>query len=187
MTQFPGLSRFERNVGGALSDPAKRGDFAEVKPYVDIAPGVQLGFERGNTASISIGEKADPSRSPETCVNQLVFSFSGSSRWLTLEIAGGWDDLDRAAQFQLGIYAKPSRIVDCRAVVRLPLGEVESEDVELASFRMPDGDACFNRTGSMRALESRRPEVARPPKLILFFDNRGALSLRLDYLTAYFA
>jgi hypothetical protein len=159
----------------------------EVEPYKQLAPGVHIGFEKGADVHLTVEPKIDHSVSPEACLNTVRLSYSGASQFFTLEAFGSWSDLSGMQRYQLGVYAMPDRTVSCRAVLRLPRKGGDFVDQQFSAFELrPDERAC-NPSGPLLLPEDLEVDRDRKPQLLIFFDTRHDLEVRLDYINLYFA
>ena len=188
MLRRPGGSgTCEEALTALFSNPILAGTEATVKAYTDIVPGVQIGFEPTGTVLLTVKSKQDFSRSPDSCLNTITVSFSGTSRWLTLELAISWEEFRDATRYQLGLYAQPDRSLTGQAVLRLPLKAGGTVDHRLAEFRLSELGRNCNRGGVLALPDPSETDPAGKPRLILFFDSKSNLVLRFDYLAIYFA
>jgi hypothetical protein len=131
--------------------------------------------------------KDDFSRSPDQCLNTLVLDYQGTSRWLTIEAVLDWAELSGAGQYQIGLYGRPDRLLNCRVVLRVPRGEDATEDFRCCDLVLsPEGRSAHGR-GQLRQLDLNTLNQGGQPKLLFFFDTNADLHLELDYLTAWFA
>jgi hypothetical protein len=157
-----------------------------ITPYADISPGVKVGFEPGANVTMTVRPKEDFCRSPDSCINTFAISYSGSSRFLTIEVALAWEDLQGTERFQLGVYARPSRNVSCRSVVRLAAADDAHTDARLVDFALSPDARAFRHSGPIVLAEKVVQSRDHAPRLILFFDTEAELTLHFDYLTVHF-
>ena len=148
---------------------------------------MQIGFEPSATVHLTVQPKDDFGRSPDNCLNAIVLNFSGSSRWLTLEFPLSWEEFRNAHRFQLGVYAQSDRPVVGEAVLRLPGPDGDTVDHRFADFLLADTARSAHQRGEFVLPDLSRVDANQRPKLILFFDTKANLTLRIDYLTVYFA
>jgi glycosyltransferase involved in cell wall biosynthesis len=177
----------ETALGVLFSEPMLAASEVAVKAYSDIVPGVQIGFEPTGSVLITLQPKQDFSRSPDSCLNMLSMSFSGTSRWLTLELALGWEQLRDSTRYQFGLYAQPDRPVTGKAVLRLPRKAGGTFDHRFAELRLSETGRSCHRSGALRLPDLSETDPERRPRLLFFFDSKANLTLRVDYLTLYFS
>lgn len=170
---------FCQPMAGRLREPVER--------YRPLSPGVHLGFETSAEVRLTVEPKTDHTLSPETCLNTLRLSYSGASRFLSLEAYGSWADFSGAQRYQLGVYAVPDRRVSCRAVLRLPKKGGGFVDQQFSSFELHPNERARNPSGPLLLPEELEMDRERKPQLLIFFDTQSDLELRLDYINLYFA
>jgi hypothetical protein len=174
------------SLAALFSDPMLAGTETTIKPYCEIVPGIQIGFEPTGTVLLSVRAKENFSRSPDNCLNTIVLNFSGTSRWLTVELLMSWQEFKDATRYQLGLYAQPDRSLTGDAVLRLPLRAGVTVDHRLAEFRLSELQRNCNPSGAISLPDLSEADPAGKPRLIFFFDSKSDLVLRLDYLAIYF-
>jgi len=157
-------------------------------PYEALAGGLCVGFEKEARVTLEVEPKSDHSLSPENCVNTLEFSFTGPSRWLSLECACEWADISSAQRYQLGIYATVSRTVLGRAILRLPGKEGKNSDEVFANFELSKERRNLNKSGELRKFDFVNVNTEQRPTLLIFLETKDIpdLSLKLNYLNVYF-
>jgi hypothetical protein len=176
----------EKAITALFSQPLLGAVDAPLKAYVDLVPGVQIGFEPGASAQLSVRPKQDFSRSPDYCLNTVTLRFSGTSRWFTFEVQADWAEFQNCSRFQIGLYCSTDRVAAGHIVLRLPR-KGGAIDHRLADFRLTPDGRCCHRSGALNIPSLSDADLQRRPKLIFFFDTTSDLTLDLDYLTAYFA
>ena len=177
----------ETALATLFSEPMVAASEQAVKPYSEIVPGVQIGFETTARVLVTVQPKQDFSRSPDSCLNVLTISFSGTSRWLTLEVALDWEQLRDAGQYQFGLYAQPDRTVIGKAVLRFARKAGGVIDHRFAELRLSETGRSCHRRGPLRLPDLSEADKDRRPRLLFFFDSKSDLTLRVDYLTIYFS
>jgi hypothetical protein len=160
-----------------------------LNPYEEIAPGVRVGFQSGARVTAAVDRKVDFSRSPDYCLNTVTLQFDGKSDWFTIEFPVSWGEVQEASAFQLDLYSEQDRAIESRAVLRAISRDAEHKDHELASFNLLPGPENRN--------VSKQGDIALPShfngvdstelRALLFFDTTGHLTIRLNYLSLYFA
>ena len=113
----------EKAIKALFSEPLLASNEAPVTAYADVVPGIRIGFEATSNVLLTVQPKEDFSRSPESCLKTITMRFSGTSRWLTLELSISWDEFREATRYQFGLYGQPDRPMSGQAVLRLPLKE----------------------------------------------------------------
>jgi glycosyltransferase involved in cell wall biosynthesis len=177
----------ETALSTLLSEPMIAASEQAVKPYSAIVPGVQIGFEPTGKVLITVQPKQEFSRSPDSCLNVLTISFSGTSRWLTLEVALDWEQLQDASQYQFGLYAQPDRTVIGKAVLRFARKAGGVIDHRFAELHLSETGRSCHRRGALRLPDLSEADKDRQPRLLFFFDSKSDVTLRVDYLTIYFS
>ena len=158
-----------------------------VTAYTPLSPGVHLGFEAGATAQLTVEPKADFSLSPESCLNTVTVSYSGTSRWYTIEAYCLWSDFAAAQRYQLGVYAVPNRLAACQVILRLPEKDGSFIDHQFCVFELRPHERACNPSGAFALPDIGNVNREQPPQLILLFDTTSDLEIRFDYLSLYFA
>ena len=156
-------------------------------PRQEIAPGIRIGFEPTARVMLTVGPKLDHRVSPESCLNTLHLSFSGRSRWLSLEVALAWPDLDEARRFQLGLAVRASRAAECRAVLRLWQKDNQYVELPLADLRLQPDERNCNVGGTLELPDALALDHRSDPLFLLLFDTGEPLEIELFYFNLYFA
>jgi peptidoglycan/xylan/chitin deacetylase (PgdA/CDA1 family)/SAM-dependent methyltransferase len=156
-------------------------------PGEEISPGIVLSFADDARVALTVEPKADHSLSPESYLNKLTLTLTGSSEWLELRAAVDWSDLSLAEHFQLCLYAQPSRSVSCDALLRLPRKSGEPLDLGFASFELHPDERNAVLSGDLRMPDFMALDIGRNPILIFSFSAQNDLSLVLHYINLYFA
>ena len=157
------------------------------KPIQTLFRAYRLDSSPTSAVLLAVESKQDFSRSPDSCLNTITISFSGTSRWLTLELAISWEEFRDASRYQFGLYAQPDRSLPGQAVLRLPLKAGGTVEHRLAEFRLSELERNCNRSGVLALPDLSEVDAAGKPRLIFFFDSKSSLTLRFDYLAIYFA
>lgn len=186
-SQDAGPSTSERVLKSFFSDPLLASNKTPIKAYSELVPDVRIGFEATSNVLLTVQPKQDFSRSPESCLNTIWISFSGMSRWLTLELSINWEEFREAKRYQFGLYAQPDRPLTGQVTLRLPLKSGGHIDHRFAEFRLSERDRNVHRTGALRLPDMSEADPKERPRILFFFDSTSDLNLRLDYLTTYFA
>ena len=166
----------EKAITALFSQPLLGAVDAPLKAYVDLVPGVQIGFEPGASAQLSVRPKQDFSRSPDYCLNTVTLRFSGTSRWFTVEVQADWAEFQNCSRFQIGLYCSTDRVAAGHIVLRLPR-KGGAIDHRLADFRLTPDGRCCHRSGALNIPSLADADLQRRPKLIFFFDSASDLTL----------
>jgi glycosyltransferase involved in cell wall biosynthesis len=177
----------ETALAALFSEPMVAASEQSVTPYSQIIPGVQIGFEPTAKVFVTVQPKQEFSRSPDTCLNTLTINFTGTSRWLTLEVVLSWGQLQAADRYQFGLYAQPNRTAVGKAVLRFARKGGGMIDHRFAELRLSSSDRSCHRRGALRLPDLSEADKDMPPKLLFFLDSKSDLTLRVDYLTVYFS
>jgi hypothetical protein len=145
-----------------------------VAAYESIAPRTTIGFEDGANVMLGprFGDKV--SRRPGEFCPGFILEYFGPSNWLTLEAEFSWEELSQASSFRLAIIGSTSRVLSCRAVLRVYVSEDKWIDTPLTQMQLTPGSLGSTCAGAMRlekGLESSSPRV------LLFFDCNASFSL----------
>ena len=158
----------EKAITALFSQPLLGAVDAPLKAYVDLVPGVQIGFEPSASAQLSVRPKQDFSRSPDYCLNTVTLRFSGTSRWFTFEVQADWAEFQNCSRFQMGLYCSTDRVAPGHIVLRLPR-KGGAIDHRLADFRLTPDGRCCHRSGALNIPSFSDADLQRRPKLIFFF------------------
>ncbi|MDH3979732.1 MAG: glycosyltransferase [Gammaproteobacteria bacterium] len=176
-----------QSLVGLFSEQVLVGVRRTVEPYSNVVPRVHLGFEDTAAVALEMRPKEDFSRSPDRCLNTAVLDYRGASRWFTIEAPVSWAELEGAGQYQVGLYGRPNRLLNCRVVLRVPNGDGTTEDFRCCDLVLtPEGRSAHGR-GQLKRLDMSTLDQGRQPEMLFFFDTNSDLHLELDYMTAYFA
>ena len=177
---------FQARLTGFFCQPIPSRLHQVMEPYRPLSPGVHFGFEEGAQVRVTVEPKMDHSLSPEACLNTIALKFTGTSRYLTLEVYGSWADLNHAQRYQLGVYAVPDRTVSCSAALRLPKMGGGFVDQQFSTFVLrPDERAC-NPSGALLLPEDFDMDSESRPLLLIYFDTNHDLDVRFNYINLYF-
>jgi len=179
----------ENKLAKLFCQPATNRQARLLKPYEYVAPFIRMGFEQEAQVEWLVEPKSRPNASPTDMINSTEFRFSGSSRWLSLEVAMEWADLAGMSRYQLGFYGQSSRNVSVRTVVRAPNKTGEMVDHRIAAFEMRPDQRNFNTSGTFELPDfiTIDTNLDKNPGLIFFFDNKDDLQMKIDYLSFYFS
>ena len=158
-----------------------------VEPWQTLSHRVQLGFDPGADVQLTVEPKLDHSLSPESCLNTVTIEFRGESQYLCLGAWCSWADVAATQRYQLGLYGVPDRPVSCNLVLRLPKKGGGEVDVQLSSFDLRPEERACNPSGPVLLPDDMEIDRDQNPLLLIFFDTRHDLELRLDYISVYFA
>jgi hypothetical protein len=158
-----------------------------VEPWQTVSRRVQIGFEPTAEVQLTVEPKPDHSLSPEACLNTVTITYSGQSQYLCLAAWCTWADVEAAQRYQLGVYGVPNRTVSCRAALRLPEKGGTDRDVELSLFTLRPEERACNPSGPVLLPGDMEVDRERYPMLVIRFDTRLDLEIRLDYISVYFA
>jgi hypothetical protein len=170
---------FCQPTAGRLRQPVER--------YRPLSPGVHIGFDKSADVQLTVEPKLDHSLSPESCLNTITLSYTGTSRFLSLEVYCSWADFSGAQRYQLGVYGVADRPVSCRAVLRLPKKDGGFVDQQFSSFELRPNERTRNSSGPLLLPEELELDRERKPQVLFLFDPSNDLEIRLDYINLYFA
>jgi peptidoglycan/xylan/chitin deacetylase (PgdA/CDA1 family) len=177
----------EKRLLALFTRSAPSAESVSVQPYAEISPAVWFGFQHSARVSVRIAPKPEGVVSPDICLNTVTAEFSGASTFFSLEANCSWSEISEATRFQLSLSAEPSRPVSCHAALRLPRADGSFLDLAFARFSLQPGRRNVNASGEIKVANVIDIDPKRIPLLLLFFDTTEPLTLRLDYLNAYFA
>jgi hypothetical protein len=155
-----------------------------LKPWQQVSTRVQVGFEESADVHMMVQPKVDHSISPR--LNPVTIRYRGQSQYLCIAAWCGWTDVEAVQGYQLGVYGVPDRTVSCRAVLRLPKKGGGEGDVQFSSFDLRPRERAWHRSGALHLPDDMEVDRERHPLLLLIFDTRGDLEIRLDYISVYF-
>ena len=170
---------FGQPITGQVSHPAIPGE--------EIGPGVTIGFDETAQLSLTVEPKADHSLSPDTYLNTIGLTLTGSSEWLELRVAVDWRDLSLAERFQLCLYARPSRAVVCGATLRLPRRSGDPVEVACGTFELQSSERNAVISGDLQLPDFIELDTDQQASFVLSFDAETDLTLVIDYFNVYFA
>jgi peptidoglycan/xylan/chitin deacetylase (PgdA/CDA1 family) len=177
----------EKKLLALFTRPTLSEEATSVQAYAEISPGVWFGFQRTAQLSLRVLRKEEGVVSPDRFLNTVTAEFSGASTFFSLEATCSWPEICDATRFQLSLSAEPSRPVSCHAALRLPRRGGAYLDFAFARFSLQPGRRNVNTSGEINVSDVIDIDPGRTPLLLLFFDTTEPLTLRLDYLNAYFA
>jgi len=159
-----------------------------LNPLESIGDDVRISFEPEASVTLDVEPKQDHGASPESCLNSLIFHFTGPSRWLSFEFTGRWADLGAAQRYQLGLYATTNRDIAGRVHLRLKAKDGGLIDSFFADFALNRELRCFNSSGALNLVDLVNVDMDQPPTLIISLETPDTpdLIFRLNYLSAYF-
>jgi peptidoglycan/xylan/chitin deacetylase (PgdA/CDA1 family)/SAM-dependent methyltransferase len=182
-----GPSTLQKKLAGLFALPVTGNVSRTVTPAQEIVSEVQVSFEEGALVTVSVEPKADHSLSPDTYLNTLSLSYSGQSKWLSLEVTLDWRDLSLAERFQVSVYAQPNRGILCEAGLRLPRKSGSPLEIIFASFKLSGDERNAVASGELAIPDFIELDTKQKPQLLLFFDTEEDFSLVIHYLNVYFA
>ena len=177
----------QANLHGLFCLPVPSRQRQALEPWQTVSHRVQIGFEPGAEVGLAAEPKLDHSLSPESCLGSVTIDYRGQSQYLCLAAWCSWNDIAAAERFQLGVYGVPSRPVSCRVVLRLPEAGGRERDVELSAFTLDPAERANAPSGAVELPQDVDLDRERFPLLVIHFDTRRELEIRLDYLSLYFA
>jgi carbamoyltransferase len=163
-----------------------RGIEHAIEPYEAIGDAITVGFQPSAKILLSIEQKSPEVASPDRFLNTVRIQFAGTSSFLTLEALIAWSELCDSQQFQLSLCAEPDRPVSCHAALRVYRHDASFLDLTLARFSLAPDRRNANKFGQLRVSDLLDIDRARSPILLVFFDTTAPLSLRIDFINAYF-
>jgi peptidoglycan/xylan/chitin deacetylase (PgdA/CDA1 family)/SAM-dependent methyltransferase len=159
----------------------------ELDSYAEIGPGIVVGFENTANVLLTVEPKRDHAVSPETHLNTVELAFRGTSRWFSIELVLDWADISSAKRYQISVFARPSRTVSCQMALRLPRKDGQTRDLNVAQFELASEGRNANKSGELQLPDFVELDTQKVPKLLVFFDSKEDLILKLNYMNIYFA
>jgi peptidoglycan/xylan/chitin deacetylase (PgdA/CDA1 family) len=167
--------------------PLTTADGELLTPHVALSPGIRAAFEPTARLQLTVLPKHDHGVSPDCCLNVLRFGFAGVSRWLYIDVALAWPELENAEQFQLNVALSASRETRCRAVIRLWQKDKQYVELTLAEFALDPNERNYDLFGALALPDPLALDHASEPMFVLLFDTDADLEFELSYLNLYFA
>lgn len=177
----------QRRLTTLFSQPVTGRTSRQIKSGDEISPGIAVTFDPSAQLTFSVEPKVDHSLSPNDHLNVVSLNFTGSSEWLALEVSLDWNDLSLAQHFQLCLYARPSRWVECEAAIRFPRKPQDSLETTFTTFELSGDDRNAVVSGDLTMPDFIDLDTTRKPQLLFFFSSESDLSIAIHYLNVYFA